>query len=209
MTPPGARRSSIRHSVLYSALDKYTQQILLVVTTAVMARLLTPAETGLFLVANSVLLLADNLRTFGVGIYIVQAAELKPTTLRSAFTVTLLLSLAIMALLLLGAEPIASFYGEPRLADLFRLGAVAFLAVPFATPIVALLQRELAFRDLALLGIAVALTNAVVTIAEEGGVQAPRLADASRLEWQTVSDDCTSAPTGQLLSPVTHREAPL
>lgn len=157
--------ATVRKSILLSAADKYVSQILLVVTTMVMARLLTPAETGLYVLANSVILLADNFRTFGVGVYIVQAPELRPQTLRSAFTVTMLLSLAMMAAILLAADAFAAFYQTAELGHLLRLAALGFLVIPFASPIVALLQRELDFRRLALLNVTVAVTNAAVTIA--------------------------------------------
>lgn len=157
--------SNLRTSILLSAADKYVSQLLLVVTTMVMARLLTPAETGLYVLANSVILLADNFRTFGVGVYIVQAPELRPATLRSAFTVTMLLAVAMMGLILLTADAIASFYGSAEVGGLLRLAALAFIVIPFATPIVAILQREMDFRRLAILNVIVAATNAAVTMA--------------------------------------------
>ena len=157
--------NQVRQSVILSVLDKYIAQLLLVVTTAVMARLLTPAETGLYLVANSFLLLADNLRTLGVGVYIVQVGELRARTLRSAFTVTLMLSVAMMGAIMAGAGAIAGYYNAPEIAGLLRLAALGFLVVPFATPVVALLQRELDFRTLAVLNILSALANCGVTIA--------------------------------------------
>lgn len=157
--------SAVRKSILFSALDKYVAQVLLLATTAVMARILSPAETGLYVLASSVLLLADNLRTFGVGVYIVQVPDLRQTTLRSAFTVTLLLSLAMVAAINLGAGAIAEFFGEAEVAHCLRLASLGLLVVPFATPIVALLQREFGFRALALLNIAAATTNSAVTIA--------------------------------------------
>jgi O-antigen/teichoic acid export membrane protein len=157
--------SVIRRSVLYSVLDKYFVQILLIVTTAVMARLLTPTETGLYFIANSVIMLSENFRTFGVGIYLVQSHELKPTTIRSAFTVTLLMSLALMSIILLASGAIGAFYGDPDVARLLRIAALAFLVTPFATPAVALLQRELDFRNLAVLNVAAGLTNSAVTVA--------------------------------------------
>ena len=156
--------SRVRSSVLFSFADKYIAQMLLVVTTAVMARVLTPAETGLFVVANSVVLLADNLRTFGVGVYIVQVPDLREATLRSAFTLTLILSLGIMAGIYWSADAIAGFYDQDEIAHLLRLASLAFLVVPLATPIVALLQRELRFRTLALLNVAMATTSCLVTV---------------------------------------------
>lgn len=154
----------VRSSMLFSAAEKYVSQILLVITTMVMARLLTPAETGLYVIASSIIMLADNLRTFGVGIYVVQTPQLQPTTLRSAFTVSMLLSLTLMGIMMLSAGAVATFFGASEIEGLLRLAALAFLVVPFATPIVALLQREMDFRKLAVLNVLAAVSNATVTI---------------------------------------------
>ena len=156
--------SGVRRYVLFSAMDRYATQVFFVATAATMARLLTPAETGLFLIVNALIMLADNFRTFGVGVYIVQAPDLRREMVRSAFTVTLLLSVAIAAAIFSGADVIAGFYGEPAIAHLLRLAAFGFLAIPFGAPIMALMQRDLSFRSLAVINIASAAVGAVTTI---------------------------------------------
>ena len=155
---------SLHRAILFSAADKYAAQILQIATIAIMSRLLTPSEIGLYMIASTIFLLADNLRTFGVGVYVVQAAELRREVLRAAFTVTLLLSLATVACLNLIAGPLARFYAAPELGHLIALSTLAFVVVPFATPIVALLQREMAFRALAVVNLGAAAANFVVTV---------------------------------------------
>lgn len=156
--------STVRRSLAFSAADKYASQALAIITTAVMARILTPAETGLYMTANAVILLADNFRSFGVGVYIVQEREIGRGIVQSAFTVTLMLSLAIGAAIYLGAGRLAIFYGAPQLETLLAVAAVGFLAIPFSSPIMALLQRELAFNVVACINIAAALTASAVTV---------------------------------------------
>jgi O-antigen/teichoic acid export membrane protein len=163
-TQSGDHGRRVRRSVIYSLLDKYLVQILQIVTTAIMARLLTPAETGLFMVAQAVILLADNFRIFGVGVYIVQEPDLRPEMIRTAFTVTLIVSLAIGGFIFLGAGGIASLYDTPALSGLLMVAALNFLFLPLASPNIALMQRELAFNALAAINVAAALTNAIVTI---------------------------------------------
>lgn len=156
--------SRVRRGILASFADKYLSQLLGVLTIAVTSRLMTPAEIGLYLVANSVILLADNFRTFGVGIYIVQVPELRRENLQAAFTVTFVLSLAIGGAIYAAADPLARFYEAAGLAELLRVATLAFCAIPFGSAIVALLQRDLAFGTLAWLNVSAALTNAAVTV---------------------------------------------
>ena len=180
--------SLIRRSVLASFADKYISQAIAVVTLAVMSRILTPAEIGLYMLANTVILVADNLRLFGIGVYIVQEKSLDRMAIRSAFTVTLLMSIEIVLAVDLTAGQIAQFFREPDLAHLLMIATVSFLVTPFGSPAVALLQRELAFTALAYINVAVAVVTAAVTI----GLGAAGFGPASYL-WGFVASNATLA----------------
>lgn len=156
--------TTIHRSVFYSVADKYSGQILAILSTAIMARLLTPAETGLFMVANALILLADSFRQFGVPSYIVQAPRLGVEAVRSAFTLLAILSAALALVFFLSARALASFYGDAGVAPLLRISILGFLILPFAAVISALLQREMNFRALAIINISGAFANFIVTI---------------------------------------------
>ncbi|SHE99711.1 Membrane protein involved in the export of O-antigen and teichoic acid [Kaistia soli DSM 19436] len=155
---------SVRRSIAFSALDRYLTQVLTIGTTMVMARILTPAETGLFFVANAVIVLADNFREFGVSNYIVQERTISRAMVQCAFTVTCGLSLVIGAGFFLGADALSAFYGEPHLKPLIEAATLSFLVIPFATPVLSLLRRDLAFRALAIINVLAAVGNTIVTI---------------------------------------------
>ncbi len=157
--------SAIRRSVIASFADKYLSQVIAVATLAVMSRILTPAEIGVYMLANTVILLADNLRLFGIGTYIVQARDLDRAAIRCAFTVTLVVSIGVVLGVNLAAFRISEFFRAPELAHLVGISTLAFCVLPFGAPIVALLQRELAFTALAWMNVAAACINAAVTIA--------------------------------------------
>ncbi len=145
-------------------LEKYLTQVFMIATTAIMARVLTPAETGLFLVAQAFILLAESFRDFGVGSYLIQERDISRSVLRSSFTVTMLISLAMGVAIYFGADRIAAFYGQPELENLLIVATLGFIIVPFGTPIIALLRRDLQFHTLAWMNVATAALNAIVTI---------------------------------------------
>jgi O-antigen/teichoic acid export membrane protein len=157
--------SVVRQSILWSALERYATQALAIATTAIMARILTPAETGLFMIANAVILLGEGFRDFGIGAYLIQERELDRAAVRTSFTITLLLSVALAGGLVLAADGLTWFYGQPELKPLLLVGVIGLLPVPFATVILSLLRRDLAFEAIARINVAAALTNAVVTVA--------------------------------------------
>ena len=67
--------SQLRKPFLYSACDRYMILVLGLVMTAIVARLLTPDELGLFALTSGVILVSEGLRDFGAGTYIVQERE--------------------------------------------------------------------------------------------------------------------------------------
>ena len=149
--------SVIRRSVIASVADKYATQVISVVTLATMSRILTPSETGIYLLASTVILLLDNLRLFGTGIFIVQEKTLAPQTVRTVFTITLLISLSLAGLLVAASDLIAGFFHEPQVGRLLVVAALSFVIAPFGGPLLALMQRDLSFTRLAMLNVAMAL----------------------------------------------------
>jgi O-antigen/teichoic acid export membrane protein len=151
--------ATLHRPLLFAALDKYVSMVITLATAAIAARLLTPDEIGVFVVGGAVVMLADALREFGTGSYIVQRRELERGAVRTAFTAMLLLALLIGAALILAAGPIAGFYRDPRLIPVLQLAAFGTLVSAFAGPCIALLRRDMAFGRLAVIDIGGLIAN--------------------------------------------------
>lgn len=140
--------STLRNSLLWSVGGRYLTLGLQLVSFIVLARLLTPEDVGLYSVAAAFIGLTQVLREFGVGTYLIQEKELTPDRIRSAFTLSLLIS-ATLCLAVLGlATPIAEFYREPRLEPVLRVLALSFLLIPFGSTALAILNRDMRFKAL-------------------------------------------------------------
>ncbi|TMV86812.1 lipopolysaccharide biosynthesis protein, partial [Thioclava sp. BHET1] len=155
---------ALRRSFFYSFTDKYANLIIGVVTMALISRLLTPSEIGLFLVASATVVMVEELRDFGTGPCLVQAQAVTQGLVRTVFTIMVLLSALFGTLLYLLAPAIAAFFSEPALIPLFHTATLGFLVAPFSNPPLALLQREMAFRPIAVVSILAGGANACVTI---------------------------------------------
>ena len=86
--------SKTRRAVYLSAVARYSDMIVQFVSVMVIARLLTPEEIGIFSISLAVIALAQTLREFGLGAYVVQERELDRARIRSAFGVALVLAWA-------------------------------------------------------------------------------------------------------------------
>lgn len=156
---------SLHRPLLYSALDKYLGLLINLATTAVVARLLSPDEIGVFVVGSAVTLLAEALRDFGTGSYVIQLRDDDPVALRTAFTVTMAVSLALAVGLFLLARPIADFYADARLIPVVQVAAGGLLLSALASVPAALLRRELAFGPLAVINTTGLLVNFLASVA--------------------------------------------
>jgi O-antigen/teichoic acid export membrane protein len=154
----------LRRSLIFTFGQKYALAALNLVATAVVSRLLVPSEVGVFMVANSLVLLADSFRDFGVSNYLIQARELTPDGRRTAFTVTLLTSSALAGVLFVASSLIAEFYGAQGVRAVVQLAASYFLLLPFGATALALLRRDMAFDAIAWITLAGALANFVSVI---------------------------------------------
>lgn len=156
--------SQLRKPFLYSACDRYITLILGLVMTAIVARLLTPDELGLFALTAGVILVGEGLRDFGAGSYIVQERAPSRTGVRAAFTMSLAISILLALALVAAAPAIAAFYGAPRLAGGLRLASLILVLNAFAGPPLSVLRRDLDFLPVAVINVSGMVVMAAVTL---------------------------------------------
>lgn len=154
----------VRRSFAFAFADKTAGALLAVLTMAIVSRLLTPAEVGLFMIASSLVILIEAFRDFGVAAFLIQEPELTDELTRSAVTVITLMSLGLGLCVYLGADLLGGLYDNADLAGLIRIAALGFLVAPLSNPLLALLRREMNFAAVARISIAAALVNATTTI---------------------------------------------
>ena len=80
---------SSRKALAYSFVDRYAGLLLAVASSMVVARLLTPAEIGVFSVSMVMLSFISVLRDFGAGQYLVQEKELTTERIRAVWALQL------------------------------------------------------------------------------------------------------------------------
>jgi O-antigen/teichoic acid export membrane protein len=135
-----------RMSFVFSFAEKYTLLLLNTIGAMVLARLLTPADVGVYAVGAVLVGLAQVLRDFGVGTYVIQEKELSAEKLRAALSTSILVAWLLAALVLTASWPAARFYGEPRLGSVMRLLSINFLLIPFSAVALPFLRRQLRFK---------------------------------------------------------------
>jgi O-antigen/teichoic acid export membrane protein len=155
---------STRKSLFFSFLDRYAGLAMSVGSSMVIARLLTPAEIGVFSVTMVLLTLVASVRDMGAGQYLVQERELTTERIRAVWAVQLGLGLGLACVVLLASYPVAVFYKEPRMRDIMLVIALNYAINPFGSLTYAWLMREMRFESVALMRFSSALSGALVSI---------------------------------------------
>lgn len=156
--------SSVRKTLLLSFAENYTILIIGIVGTLIIARLLTPAEIGIFSVGAVLVGIAHVVRDFGVGQYLIQEKELTEDKIRAAFALTLTIAWSMAVLLSLISVPAAKYYREPGVEWVILVLAGNFLLIPFGSVTMAFLRRQMNFAPLYKINTASALANSVTAI---------------------------------------------
>jgi O-antigen/teichoic acid export membrane protein len=158
--------SSIHRSILFSALERYGSIIVFVASTAVLSRLLTPREYGIYAVVSAITtVIAASFQEFGGANYLIQKQSLSQHDIQTAFTIALGLSIFFAAALFECRAVAAWFFSEAALKTGFAVATINFLLSPFSMIISTLLRRDLQFGTLARCNLAGATITAIVSIA--------------------------------------------
>jgi PST family polysaccharide transporter len=138
--------------------------ILSLVTTIVLARLLLPEDFGLFALALSLLAVAQITQESGLGAaLIVNRGDLR-TAAASVAVVAPVIALALYALVFAAAPLLADVFREPHLEDVLRVTALVLVLRGFSIMPVALLEREMRFRSITAIELASGAAQAATAI---------------------------------------------
>lgn len=140
--------TSARRALFWSFVERYVGLMVAIASTMILARLLTPAEVGVYSLCAAFTAVAGILRDFGVSEYLIQEKVLTREKTRAAYALALMFAWGIGLLVFLCRGVVANFFGEPRVAEVLLVLSLHFAILPLTSPTFALLNRELAFRPI-------------------------------------------------------------
>lgn len=188
--------SSTHRALVFSAIEKYSLMVSALVGTMIVSRLLTPEDIGIYSLGAVVLGIAQVMRDFGVGQYVIQERELTAQKLRAVLAVSFLLAWSMAALIAGLSVPISWFYHEPRLVPLMQLMAVNFLLIPVTSTTLQVLRRNMRFGAICTINMVHGLGTVVFST-----VLAWRGFGYMSLAWSSVSATALAMIVGIILRP--------
>lgn len=183
-------RERVAKGVAWSLLGHGGKHIVSVTVFIVLSRLLEPEAFGIVALAWVFVGLVNVLIGRGFAQAIIQRENLDDEHLDTAFWICLSLGtlMAIIGVLLSG--PIASIYGEPRLAPILNWITLSFVLTGLSSVQRAILQRNMAFRVLA-------VRNTIAEVV--GGIVGISCAVNGLGVWSLVTQTLCSGAAGTLI----------
>src|SRR5690554_7288791 len=125
--------SSVRVAILHSSTGRYITMIIGLISSMVIARLLTPAEIGTFGIASSIVMIMAEFRILGANTYVVREKEITSEKIRSAYGLTILISWGLGLLVALCAYPLSIFFDIEDITIIFLLLSLSFFLAPYVS----------------------------------------------------------------------------
>jgi O-antigen/teichoic acid export membrane protein len=138
--------SKVRTALGYSVFSKWLSRGLNMISIILIARLLTPDELGAFSIASAITLIAAELKSFGVGGYLIREEKINTDKVSNALGLSMLLSWGAGLVMLLGSWSISSYYEMPDLALLIQVLSISFFLSPHIGIGKSLLDRYFMFK---------------------------------------------------------------
>lgn len=158
------RSGSVRQSLAYSFIERYGSLLISLLSTTILSRILTPSEIGVYSVAVAAIGLAQTLRDFGISNYLIQARDIDDQTIRTAMTLSVMLSGGLGGILILLGAPLASYYEQPGIREIVYVVSLNMLLIPFGSTLLAMLRREMRFKEIARINLSASFIAATVSI---------------------------------------------
>ena len=137
----------IARNFAFGFAEKYLQALLALVSSIVLARLLSPAEIGIYSIAAVLTGLAQVFRDLGTGQLLVARSTLSIEEQRALLAISIAMGWGLALLLAALAGPLAAFYRQPGLAPVLRILSLSFVLVPFSSQVTAMLRRGMRAGD--------------------------------------------------------------
>lgn len=157
----GRRAGNASIIVLAIAALKVVQQI---ASVAIIARLLPPAEYGIYAMALPAVMVAMALSNFGLPQAIMQRDKMTHAHASVLFWLNLGFAAVVTGLMMALAVPAAAFYGEPKVRPVFMVVSLSLIFSAASSQYVAILRRTLQIQATEILTLAAEVLGLVVAV---------------------------------------------
>jgi len=156
--------ASVKRAVVWASFARYSNIAINLGTTMIVARTLSPTSYGISVMCASVMSLAEALREFGGGAYLIQQRDLTAQKIRTSFTVNLIVTCISSLVILAVSGIISKFFHLPQMNKFLRVSIIAYLCGPLIYPFLALFSRNMQFSRIYVITLSMTILRSIVTV---------------------------------------------
>ncbi|MFH1104584.1 MAG: lipopolysaccharide biosynthesis protein [Actinomycetota bacterium] len=152
-------------AVMWNYVSFAAGKVLVLVTMAVLARLLTPEDFGIVGFATLVVAYLAVLKDLGLGAALIQRRQDVEESAETVFVANLVLGAILTAVVALSAPMVATFFREPLVTPLLRVLSFTFILEALGSVQLVLLRRNMDFRRKLIPDVGRSIVKGVVSVA--------------------------------------------
>lgn len=139
-------RKTVLHGLSWVALLRASTRGVSILKIAIIARLLTPSQVGLYGLAFLVISLLEVFTETGVNVFLIQEKKKLEEYVDTAWVISILRGFLISLLIIVFAPLITAFFGQSELSELLTLVALVPFLRGFINPSLVKFQKEMDFK---------------------------------------------------------------
>lgn len=141
----GSKATSVLRGAALTVAMRWTDRLIGIASTLILARILVPADFGVIAMASLVIGLVDVLFDVGVNIALIQNSEATPDHYHTAWTLRVMQAAVSTGLIVASAPWAADYFGDPRVTPVLQVSAVGVLLVALENIGVVDFQKKMRF----------------------------------------------------------------
>jgi O-antigen/teichoic acid export membrane protein len=140
--------SQVLSSSFLLLIIRLIQRSIGLISTLILARVLTPNDFGIVAISVLIVHFCDALSATGSLQYIVQKTDVDSDDINSAWTIDIIMKSVLWVILVLAIPLISSFYDRPEIENALYVSSFVLLIGAFKSPGLMLLRRALSYKPI-------------------------------------------------------------
>jgi O-antigen/teichoic acid export membrane protein len=154
----------LMQNVFWSTVAPAAFQIIRILLSILVVRLLEPKDFGVFAIASAIIYYTNNFSSLGLGNSIVQKKNVTEDHINSFFTFNLLVSIGMVLLCYILANKISVIFEDERLVDVILSLSTLYIITAFYAVPYNILRRNCEFKTISMLDIISSTINLVSSL---------------------------------------------
>jgi len=157
-------KQQLLSGAFFTAVAKYSNLLISLLVTAILARMLPPADFGIVAIATVIIAFFNMFTEIGISPAIVQNRDLSQRDISNIFSFTIYFGLILSLAFVLCATPIAHYYDDARLRPICYYLSVSIFFMSCQIVPTALLYKEKLFKFIAMRSFVVQLIGGALSV---------------------------------------------